>query len=729
MPLFLRASLPIVLLAALPCHAQEMNTNGQWPLRFMSGKDQVQVFAPQPERMEGDHFTARFAVSIKRAEDAAPVFGAVWGEGLMVVDRSTRLGTLQRLEVSDVHFPQPLSAEADRIGAMLSREIPLRAKPFAIDWLVASLENEQVEEVSYWNDAPEIIYTEKPTVLVYVDGEPEYLRLERPSDYADPLYNGISTDVERVLNTPYLLLRYRKNAHYLYGSGRWFRATALKGPYALASDVPEPLKELAAAVDTAGAEVVPDARVPEVLVRTTSAALLDLDGPPQMKPIQSTGLLNATNTDKDLFLEIATQQYYLLASGRWYATADPRSGSWRHVPPDALPVDFARIPEGSAKDGVLAHVAGTTAAREAVRDTYIPQTATVDRNTATLEVKYDGAPRFERIDGTDVDLAVNANTTVLRIQGHYHACHNAVWFDSNTPEGPWVVSTVVPAMVENIPPSSPAYNTRYVDIYDVTENEVVTGYTPGYLGTYVQSGVVVMGTGYYYPFWPGYWYPRPFTWGFNMYYDPWMGWSLGMGWGWNWFYPGWMYGPWGPWYGWGPWGWWGPWSYCPPWMGTPRPAYYGHRPSIMDGSPRAPTARPVDLYSIERRAGVKPTVLERTPVVQGGAQPTNDRAPAPPPTTKPDTRDHYTDPNGNVFRRDGTRIQRYQDGTWRTMPSRPAPARPPTVPYDIQQRRDRGEQRVRDHRYYQQRSMPSRPTPAPAPSAPRTSPAPRQNRR
>ena len=38
--------------------------------------------------------------------------------------------------------------------------------------------------------------------------------------------------------------------------------------------------------------------------------------------------------------------------------------------------------------------------------------------------------------GTDVFLAVNANSTVLRIDGHYHACHNAVWYDSSSPFGP-----------------------------------------------------------------------------------------------------------------------------------------------------------------------------------------------------------------------------------------------------------------------------------------------------
>lgn len=721
--------LPLLLLV-LPADGAAMAsapTEDQWPLRFTSGTDEVQVYAPQPEHIEGDHFTVRFAVSIKRAVDPDPVFGSVWGDGLMAVDRTTRLATLVSLEVSDVHFPDPVGREAVRIGVMLSREIPRNTQPFSIDWLIAALEEENNPDDAYWNEPPEVIYMERPAVLVYVDGDPQYLRLERPSTYGDPLYDDIATDVDRVLNTPYLLLRYRKSAHFLYGSGQWFKAHELLGPYANTNDVPASLRSLAASVDTVKSLGTATARVPAIVVRTTPAILLDLDGPPQMKPIQGTGLLYATNTDKDLFLEIATQRYFLLTAGRWSATSDLQKGPWRHVPPDQLPSDFARIPEGSPKDGVLAHVAGTAAAREAARDAYIPQTATVDRRTATLSVIYDGEPRFERIDGTDVYLAVNANTTVLRIQEHYHACHNAVWFDAPTAEGPWVVSTEVPARVEDIPPSSPAYNTRYVEIYDHDDVQVVTGYTPGYLGTYIQHGVVVMGTGFYYPYWPGLWYPRPFTWGFNMYYDPWMGWSFGAGWGWNWFYPGWLYGPWyGPaytWYGWGPWGWWGPWHYCPPWTPNPRPAFYGHRPSLADGtSPRTPTASPMDLYRAERRPGVNPTELARP------ARPSPIEAPPAQPTaTKPDSRDHFTDPAGNVYRRDGQQLQRYENGTWRpaTTPA-PPPARPPVIarpsptprppmaPQEIQIRRDRGQQRVIDQRQYQQRP----PAPQPRPAAP-----------
>ncbi|MCW5899008.1 MAG: hypothetical protein KIT10_07035 [Flavobacteriales bacterium] len=694
----------------------------QWPIAFEADGYQVKVYTPQPEAIDGDRFQARAAVSLLRSGEKVPVFGAIWGEGQLAVDRATRLGTLTQFEVGDVRFPEAAGRDKEALKAMFSREIPRHAPPIAIDWLVAALDSELDMGTTYLNDAPEIIYTERPSVLVFIDGEPEYLVLERRSDHlGDPVYAGISKDIERVLNTPYLLLRYRKDQHYLYGSGHWFRSTSITGPYAQERSVPIPLQELAREVDKT-AEIASGGVVPEIVVRTTPAVLLDLNGPPSMQPIQGVELLYATNTDKDLFLEIATQEYYLVASGRWYSTRDPRNGPWRHVPAAQLPGVFARIPEGSAKDGVLAHVPGTNAAREAVRDAYIPQTASVDRQSATLEVKYDGEPVFERIDGTNVHLAVNANTTVLRIGGHYHACHNAVWFDSSSPFGPWMVSTEVPSAVNDIPPGSPAYHVRYVYIYDWTPDVVFVGYTPGYLGCYVQGGVVILGTGFYYPRWPRFWYPRPFTWGFPMYYDPWIGWTFGYGWGWYWYYPSWMYwgwyGPAGPWYGWGAWGWWGPWSYSPPWRPEPRPVYYGHRPSLSSTRPPA-TAAQADLYSNVKRPGVRPTTVDR-PSMQVEGRPTK-------PVVRPSKeRDHIPDRDGNIFRRDNRdRIERYDDGRWQRIPRekpRTDPTPPRTIPRSIFEQRDRGDQRVRDLEHYRQRPAAPAPAPRPAPAPQRQAP-------
>ena len=58
----------------------------------------------------------------------------------------------------------------------------------------------------------------------------------------------------------------------------------------------------------------------------------------------------------------------------------------------------------------------------------------------------------------------------------------------------------VPPVIYTIPPSSPLHYVTYVQVYGYTPSVVYVGYTPGYYGTVVSSdGVVVYGTGYYYP--------------------------------------------------------------------------------------------------------------------------------------------------------------------------------------------------------------------------------------
>jgi hypothetical protein len=81
------------------------------------------------------------------------------------------------------------------------------------------------------------------------------------------------------------------------------------------------------------------------------------------------------------------------------------------------------------------------------------------------------------------------------------------------------VAAAVPAVIYTIPPSSPLHYVTYVRIYGSTPTVVYVGYTPGYYGTVLSSdGVVVYGTGYYYPPYigPYYYYPPPYyTYGYG----------------------------------------------------------------------------------------------------------------------------------------------------------------------------------------------------------------------
>jgi hypothetical protein len=188
------------------------------------------------------------------------------------------------------------------------------------------------------------------------------------------------------------------------------------------------------------------------------------------------------------------------------------------------------VPPDSPKGNILASVAGTDEAEDAIADSEIPQTSAIQRDDRSFYVDYDGEPEFEPIAGTRLQYAVNADAEVILAEGSYYACDQGVWYVSNHPDGPWIVSDTRPLGVEDIPPDCPVYDVRYVDIYDATPTVIYVGYLPGYLGCYPYYGTVVYGTGYRYRSWRSrhHYYPRPCTWGFQARYNPWLSrWSFG----------------------------------------------------------------------------------------------------------------------------------------------------------------------------------------------------------
>src|SRR6202000_876947 len=173
------------------------------------------------------------------------------------------------------------------------------------------------------------------------------------------------------------------------------------------------------------------------------AELIQSDGQPNFTSISGTDLSYVSNSPNDIFKDQSDGKYYVLISGRWYSSSS-LTGGWHYVASNALPANFARIPEGSPKDNVLASVAGTEAAREAVMDAQIPQTAKVDRNSAHTDVDYNGDPQFAPIDGTDMQYGTNTSSSVILENGIYYTVDNGVWFQAPSPSGPWTVATERP---------------------------------------------------------------------------------------------------------------------------------------------------------------------------------------------------------------------------------------------------------------------------------------------
>jgi hypothetical protein len=540
------------LLSSVLAWAQE-DLVDSWPREISVPQGVVVIYQPQPEKLEGNQLKARAAVSVELKGTNEPVFGSVWFEARMDTDRAERTATITDVSVTQVRFPEQDDAKVKKLSALLEKEIPKWQLPISMDRLLTTLdlvEKRSEARSQIKTDPPKILFVSEPAVLISLDGEP-HLQQEEDSK------------LMRVINTAFtILLVPSEKIYYLYADvDTWYAANDIQGDWTLTQKVPAEVAARAPKVESEPSKSGQEedagkpGPAPKVIVATQPTELISSNGKPEYTPISGTDLLYMSNTDSDVLIHIVSQQHYVLLAGRWYVSME-MEGPWRYVPGEKLPPDFAKIPEDAEIGTVLYAVPGSNVAKEAVLDTQIPQTATVDRNKAKLTVEYDGDPKFEKIKGTQMKYAVNTATPVTNVKDKYYACDQAVWFVADKATGPWQVATSVPDEIYTLTPESPIYHVTFVRIYYYTEDVVYVGYTPGYTSTYVYHTTIVYGTGYWYPYWYGRWYyPRPATWGFHVRWNPWTGWRFGFSY---------SYGPFRFTIGGGSWyrgGWWGPGRY------------------------------------------------------------------------------------------------------------------------------------------------------------------------
>lgn len=567
-------TLVAVLMGSMITHlamAQEI-----WPKTATTSDGTIlKLYQWQPESFEDNTLKAHAAISVLESGKTEPVFGVAWLKA--TTETAGSQVNVKSIYITNIKLPGETNDDKlETIANSLEDKTPTWDISFPLNDLQTSLDlNKQQTNLAGQinNNPPKVIYTNVPSILVSIDGDP---RLQANKDWG----------VDAVVNTPFVLVKNHDSKYYLYGGKHWYTAPGVDGPYKIITEIPSNLAKIETQIKEADKKNNTDEgketdnnTIYNIVVTTEPAELIQSKGEANFAAVDGTGLLYVANSENDIFMDINSQQYYVLLSGRWY-TSKTLSGNWQYVAADKLPAEFAKIPKGSPKDNVLASVAGTEQANDAVADAQIPQTAKVERNKAKADIEYDGDPQFDPIDGTDMAYATNTSGSVIRSHGRYYTVDNGVWFESPYATGPWVVSVARPTSVALIPPRYPVYYMKYVDIYDVTPDYVYMGYTPGYLNAYVYGPTVVYGTGYYYRPWYGrYYYPRPYTWGFGIRYNPWFGWGFGVGFGYDWFNVSIGFGsayPWG--YGYGCGGWWGPRVYTPCYYGPSynyRGGYYG----------------------------------------------------------------------------------------------------------------------------------------------------------
>ncbi len=520
--------------------AVQADANAAWPVVFSSGEATYTVFAPQSDSWDGHDLAARSAVSVQSASDSEPTYGVVSFNAITLVDKTARTAKLADVQITRADFPTARDQTPTYLAG-LRQEFPKRAPAMALDRLETSLNlaATPAKAESLNNMPPKIIIATRPAALVYIDGPPAW----RPV---------AGTELERVINTRMLLLKDAAGRYYLHFFDGYLQAPSLDGPWSVAhqppagADTAEKVAADSGQVDlmrgqpdatTQKAPSLSTSPTPDIFVATQPTELISFNGPPNYASIPGTDLLYAENTSGNVFTLLTDQQNYILISGRWYR-APSLKGPWQFVPGNALPGDFANIPDTSAKENVKASVPGTPQAEEALIANSIPQSTAVARTTQMASPQVDGASQLADIEGTPLHYVMNSATPIIEVDPQaWYACQNGVWYAGTSASGPWTVATEVPQVIYSIPTSSPLHYLTYVQVYASTQSEVYEGYTPGYFGTEVEpDDTVVYGTGYDYQPWIGSaWYGPPVTWGcgFAPCWAPWCGWGFGCGFGWG----------------------------------------------------------------------------------------------------------------------------------------------------------------------------------------------------
>jgi hypothetical protein len=661
----------VLILAAAPmAFAQADGEEIGWPRQIDHPKGKVIIYQPQVDSFKGDDLEARAAVSVAGKDGGAPVFGAVWFKARVETDRDARMVHVLSIEVPRVRFPEATPEQEKALIAFLEEEIPKWEMSISLDRIIAGLdlaEKELLAADNFKNDPPKILVVNDPAILIFIDGDPKLEQAENSS-------------MQYVANTPFLIVLHKKT-YYLNGGRLWMEAQDIMGPWKESKRPPKDVKKLTPPededVETFGDE---DGRIPRVIVSKEPAELIVIDGAPDYKPIEGNDLLYIDNTESDVLMNIKTQQHFVLLSGRWYAGKSLMEGPWEYVSSDELPEAFAKISAESENGHLLVHVAGTEQAKEALLDAQVPQTSAIKRDSEGPKVEYDGEPQFETVKGTSskVENAMNTPSSVFKVSGQYYCCDEAVWYIAKSAQGPWSVCDDVPDEIYTIPPDNPHYNVKYVYVYESTPEVVYVGYYPGYMGSYVYGPTIVYGTGWYYRPWYGRWYyPRPYTWGFHVRWNPWTGWGVGVSFG---------RGPFRLTVGFGGYsGWWGPARPMPyPYRGGVRHAYRaGYRHGYYRGAQAGARAgtRPTP-YSAQNRRNIYNRQSNAARNVQR-AQPANRARPNVAPGQSNNV---YADRSGNVHRQNQNgQWQSRQNGQWssgqagtreRTQPQ--AQARPST---------------------------------------------------
>jgi hypothetical protein len=194
--------------------------------------------------------------------------------------------------------------------------------------------------------APKVFYNNNAAELIAFDGAPQWDAIPGTN-----LAYATNTDSD-------FFIDYTTNRFYYLTSGRWFTALQRNGPWSFASDkLPADFGTIPP--DSPAADVLPSvpgtddardavmmAQIPTLAVVNKAAAAADVkvsyEGEPQFKPIETTQLSYAVNTDSKVIK--VGDLYYLCFQGVWFMSRGA-NGPWETA--TTVPASVYQIPPSS----------------------------------------------------------------------------------------------------------------------------------------------------------------------------------------------------------------------------------------------------------------------------------------------------------------------------------------------------------------------------------------------
>ena len=115
-----------------------------WPQQLAGDNGAVVIiYQPQVESFSGNSIEARAAISVKSpATENAPVFGAIWIEAKIDVDRDARTAVIRDVDIGDIRFADASGEQLQELTAFIERQVEGSRFSISVDQLLADLNAE-----------------------------------------------------------------------------------------------------------------------------------------------------------------------------------------------------------------------------------------------------------------------------------------------------------------------------------------------------------------------------------------------------------------------------------------------------------------------------------------------------------------------------------------------------------------------------------------------------------